>query len=166
MGTAAPTAAQSARERNHCVGRVERITPGKAEAKIVSERCYTTFAQAIGKATAGRVRLKEGQTLNSSHAVPTGSVGTSYVIGIDYDACCYGSGGFGSYTYRGSANRISEDEAAQRTGCRGESARTSPEDRGDVDPRGEEPRQHDEAITLSGPRRSRWQPSGKASQLS
>lgn len=79
---------------DHCVSRLERIEPGGDEARIVSERCFESYADAVRSATGGAVDLPRG--LSTRAAVERvnamdGAIGTlsSFLIGQDWDDANY-----------------------------------------------------------------------------
>jgi hypothetical protein len=88
--------------KNHCVGVLERITPGRPEARLVSERCFASFTESVAHATSGRVRLKPGQALTDSLLKPaSGDTIQTVVIGVD-DWSNYWDDG-GTYVWETSA---------------------------------------------------------------
>jgi hypothetical protein len=84
-GVAAATPAVTSDEvsGDHCVGRLERISPASDHARIASQTCFSSFDDALRSVTDGPTgfesveSLPEGATLDGTEG--------AVVIGIDYD---------------------------------------------------------------------------------
>jgi hypothetical protein len=82
-----PSRAYRSGPAEHCVTHIEQVEEGGPAARVISEICFGTFADAISQATDGLMVVAQDARPESLTQSMLSEAGTSssYVLGIDYD---------------------------------------------------------------------------------